>query len=336
MRLPNIPLYLHALSPDEIDDLQQIVDLARKADLFEQHRFIGQGLDVRNFYRDEGATDAKQRKARPSAALLSKLYNWVMNDLAPLIDPMGASNHPELHKELYKKITELNDKGVHSGRYDRDVTVSMNKFIDGDILRYNVPDFAWGFYIGYRFRTDQKEILRFVVNIDYDEDLKRTKFWSFLRLSNAPKLERKTRGFAYFAEGNIYLSGFINAELGCEFITMKKWQQPYLHAGLVVTTSPNGSPVAKSCVLIEARKTLHKKYFPNNPLVHVELEHLHHQERQGMIPILLPANSCDITSAQLAQLLQRSEGLEPEDSELVSMQLSRSMIRIKTEATKDA
>jgi hypothetical protein len=269
MRLPNTPLYLHALSTGEIEDLQKIINLAREADLFEQHRFIGEGVDVRNFYREEGSHESKQRKARPSAALLSKLYNWVMTELAPRIDPSGESKTSEIQKKIQTKILELNAKGLESGRYKRDVTLSMNKFIDGDILRYNVPDFACGFYIGYRFRTDQKELLRFVLNIDHDDDLKRTKFWSFLRLSNSPVLQRETRGFAYFAEGNIYLSGFINAELGCEFITMRKWQKPYLHAGLIVTTSPNGSPVAKSCVLIEAKKTVHKKYYPNNPLVHV-------------------------------------------------------------------
>jgi hypothetical protein len=55
-----------------------------------------------------------------------------------------------------------------------------------------------------------------------------------------------------------------------------------------------------------------------------------------MIPIPLPSEANNLSSAQVADVLQRSEGLEREDSELISMQLSRMMIRMKTEATKDA
>jgi hypothetical protein len=323
MQLP-MTLYLHALEPKETSLVREIVQDAKNRGLFEQSQFMGDGVDVRNFLTS--------KKPRPSAQLLAKLYNWIMSDLLIELRPLEYEGEAEqdAKQKIAEKVRQLYDLGQNSKRYSRDVTVSMNKFIDGDILEYNLPTFALRNFIGYRLRTEGRQVLRFLVELFFDPKLGRTMFRSFLRLQGSDE-PRETRGFAYTAKDNIYLAGFINARLGCEFMALRRshTQKAHFYSGLITTTSPDGSPVSKSCVLIDAAETRFQKYLRPNDMLRLDTSKLKHPADRYIVPLDITALKDENFEADLAALLASEDEIKDDVSLLMASHLDPHMMRLE-------
>jgi hypothetical protein len=245
MREPT-PLKLYPLREAEILQMRDILKDAKAASYFEQNRFIRGGGDIRNFLREGDPP-------RLSMEFAATLYNYVMEEL-------WKQAYEKSDRALAEKIERLHDLGMEGPRYD----TGINKYMDGlvgNIDYYNVPPSEQKIYIGYRFKTDKSVVLRFYTQIFQDKEIGRTRFWSFLKMNLAEGKqavtfgERRTEGFAYHWSGNIYLSGFINEELGVEFIAFRRTLDKRTRSGVVTTTAITGIPAAKKCVLVEASYT---------------------------------------------------------------------------------
>jgi hypothetical protein len=259
MELPGPPLSIGTLSEKEVEVLRKLLTAAKKQGYLEQKDFMGKdaGGDIRNFLAEtanDGGTRGK--RYRDYQRFLKKLYDYAMSTLpAQIAESDSQSEVAQLIRQLFKL-------GVESPRYERDITYYMNSFIEGDIVNYNVPKHELGYFIGYRYSSDQKRLLRFLVYVFLDKTINRTRFWSYLNLMDS---DRETHGFAYYATrtGNTYLSGFIDQGLGCEFIAHKALLDNHIHSGVIITTDSKGFPTAKQCVLIDAKKTKYAKDLPD-------------------------------------------------------------------------
>lgn len=274
---PDFPLYLYALEEEEVTELRAVLVTAKKTGLFEQQRFMGGGGDIRNFL--------EKPSSRPGPALLARLYNFVMQELDAKVDPFRQADAEvrKLHSKMRAGIDELIRLGLESGRYARDTNQSMRDVLGDDIAHYNVPPGELGIYIGYRYRTDMDEVIRFAVNVWIDPRTQRTKFSSYARLGHNTFGDRETQGFAYFAKSNLYLSGFLNDREGYELIALGGSRFQSVRTGIVTTTSPEGSPNAKLCALVNARKTIFSKYIPGDPAARPR----YHDIGRFMIPMEL-------------------------------------------------
>jgi hypothetical protein len=237
------PLRFKGLSDVEIDLLRQIMKAAQGR-YYEQQKFLsgqtGAKGDIRHFVSKGG---------RPNQQFLAILYDYVLGPSSESLRKR-AENDPN----IYPLIEQLYSRGVGSGRYEHDLNFFTSKVVGTEIETLNVPETELGTFIGYRYRTDRKNLLRFFVQVFMDPDIERTRFQSFLKLERSV---RETSGFAYYTlkTGNTYLSGFINNELGCEFIALRTVIDRHIRSGILITTDSHGLPAAKQCVLIDIRHT---------------------------------------------------------------------------------
>jgi hypothetical protein len=258
MKLPGPPLSIGALNEKEVEVLRKLLIAAKKQGYLEQKEFMGEkaGGDIRNFLAETAnAGGTRGKRYRDYQRFLTKLYDYAMRTLPAQISDSDSES------EAAQLIGELFALGVKTTRYDRDITYYMNSFVDRDIVDYNVPKHELGYFIGYRYSTDQQRLLRFLVYVFLEKQINRTRFWSYLNLTDS---DRVTLGFAYYAPrtGNTYLSGFIDQGLGCEFIAHKALLDPHIHSGVIITTDSKGFPTAKQCVLIDADRTIYAEHLP--------------------------------------------------------------------------
>jgi hypothetical protein len=135
-------------------------------------------------------------------------------------------------KKILQMIEELREIGIKSERYKRDITVYMDNIVSSDIEKVNVSPADRGCYVGYRYSMNKEFVVRFFVQIFYDRLIERTRFRATVRL---PSQLRETKGFAYAA-------------------AVRNVANEAMRAGLVLTTSANGIPAAKQCVLVRPEK----------------------------------------------------------------------------------
>lgn len=249
-------LYFYALESDEEDLLRDVVKLAlaekgphAKDRLLVQNDFLAARIDIRSFLRGD---KTGEHKYASRTKIIEKLYNSIMGPVLSNLRHAAKDNVlTDERREILQKIEELWEIGIKTERYNRDITVYMDKIVSSDIEKVNVSSGDRGCYVGYRYSMNKEFVVRFFVQIFYDRLIERTRFQATVRL---PSQLRETKGFAYAAAGHNYLSGFINGGIGYETITFRNVANEAMRAGLVLTTSANGIPAAKQCVLVRPER----------------------------------------------------------------------------------
>lgn len=249
-------MYIGALDDSEVSLLRDVFVYAKENAYFDQNSFIGGGGDIRHFLKPGDSP-------RLTAKFSSKLYNYAMGDL-------WKSAYDKNDYDLCALIERLSKESVRSERSKFDLDMFTDELAGGDITTYNVDRRHHHLFIGYRMDTDDpKVVLRFAVNVYFYKHLSRTLFWDCSNIDGSASGLKTAKGFAYEASGNVYLSGFINVDFGCEFIAFRSAFHPAVRAGVIITTTMGGLPIAKRCILFEATRTYFASLLRTDPEIEV-------------------------------------------------------------------